>query len=270
MDMDYEQVVVDLIKSFHQKYDTIPLNYIKAFVKILIEKEDLHSYIHYVDLYHENWDNLESFMSYNPVTKTINIHYDKYKKRKQEQSSLLSYFYFNCNLLHELYHVKERKVSQEENTLMANLLKLCFKRATYLEEINCTKNLVIKKKNMLILKYLNSIYTNYYPFDLSERLAYLYSYQMSSELAKYMGLKEFEVFWKLKEYEFYTFWRTHKSPTLYYLEKICSKQELKALEEEIESVQIPFEERLQLGLELTPKEFEIVLEKKIALTNSVH
>ena len=153
---------------------------------------------------------------------------------------------------------------------MANLLKLCFKRANYLEEFNRTNNPVIKKKNMFILKYLNSIYNGYYPFDLSERLAYLYSYQMSSELAKRMGLKEFEVFWKLKEYDFYTFWRTHKSPTLYYLEKICSKQELNQIKEEVENLQIPFEERLQLGLELTPKEFERVLEKKIVLSNSVH
>ena len=114
MEKDYEQVLVDLILSFHQKYDTIHLSYIKAFVNALIEKEDLHSYIHYVDLYHENWNDSESFMSYNPVTKIINIHYDKYKKKEQEQSSLLSYFYFNCNLLHELYHVKERKISEEE------------------------------------------------------------------------------------------------------------------------------------------------------------
>ncbi len=258
METDYKQIL--------EKNDMF-----EKFVNAVIKREDLYSYIKYIDFYHTSWNNNnEIFMSYNPITKTININCSQYENIKQEQSALLSNFYFISHFLHELYHVKERKISEEEDTLRAKLLRLCFKRTKYLEKFKLTNNPVIKKKDTFISKYLNSIYNHYYLFDLSERLAFLYSYQMASELAKYMGLKEFENFWKLKEYEFYTFWRTHKSPTLYYLEKICSKQEMNQIKEEIESVQIPFEERLQLGLELTPKEFESVLEKKIALTNSIH
>lgn len=270
MKIDDAQILGNLLINL-KNYDQNALDTIEAFINRFIEKQDLYAYIQYIDFYHTSWNNhSENFMSYNPITKTININCSPYENKEHEANSILSNFYFIANLLHELYHVKERKISEEEETLKAKLLKLCFKRAEYLEKQKLTNNPLIQKKNTFVFKYLNSIYNHYYLFDLSERLAFLYSYHMASLLAKNMGLKELERFWKLKEYDFYTFWHTHKSPTLFYLEKICTKKELNQIREEIESIQIPLEERIHLGLELTPKEFEHILEKKIVITNSIH
>ncbi len=270
--MHIDQELIRFIADNYQDSGVIHEDYIKALVRKVMEQENLSSYIENIDILLSNkYTKEKGFMFYCPAVKTIVINYEKYVERQKDSSrdKIQNYIAFNCDLLHELYHVKERKISQEEYDLTAKILKLCFKRCQYIEEFQHTLSPFLKVKDIVLLKYLYAIYNKYYIFDVTERLAYLYSYQMSSQLAKRMQVEELEILWKIKEYKLYTLWHTFKSPTLYYLEKICTKQEFKELKDQIDGFILPFEERLNLGLDLTPQEFERVLEKKIDLENSL-
>ncbi len=268
----YYDNIADLVFCYHKQNKQIDDAYIEKLLEIVISNEDLYDYLKPTDFVYRTTKNKKLLMGYNLKEKQLRIFFQNGKisyclpncicdVKEQEYAF---YFYFNETILHELEHVKHEKIrTSTADDLEAKLIRLSIKMSSMTEKCLEEEKFFKKIIYFALFSYLYDRYNSNYQISLEERLANVYAYQASSQIATILELPQISDYEKLQEYQLYTKTNSKVTPTIKYLEKICTHKEMESLRKYIKALNLSLKERLKFGLEITPLEFEqILLEKQ--------
>lgn len=161
------------------------------------------------------------------------------------------YFYVNEYLLHEIEHIKDFKncYGKEEN------LKVRISRICYDTEIGYKKAKTTLEKQIWLVKdkQKEKKYQKNYNYCPLERFANVNSLHTMIKMAEFLKLEELNYYYLYKLYEqLIEIYEKIENPTAYYLSQMGYQEEALKIQKEIPN--LSFEERLELGLEISKKE----------------
>ena len=266
--------ILKIVYDKSKNNDFLSIKDIEKIIDYLLEKNILNRYVKDLKVFK---DESTSVMSYSRVTKTLCIFRKNLLKQisayeSQARNAISDneiYYFINFNLLHiilhEIEHVKNEKKIILNNDLESKIINT---------EIQCLINdrniegYEKDKKKFNEMEKAMEIYNKYYIYSPQERIAEINSYtevHKLTEQGKYFiphtnKIMELLIYRSLlKGYEKDRMY----CPTMYYLEKICKKDEYKDLPiynkdknkmEKRVLMQYPFYKRIKLGLYITEKE----------------
>lgn len=177
-----------------------------------------------------------------------------------------NFMYLDRILFHELNHAYyTNKLRLQDNTIDNLKNRMLFFEFQYsgltLDQIMTMTPWKYRKWLWEVKQYNKKYYKNIQN-SLKERLANLYSYQVSKKIADLLDLSQISTWEHLQELKLYTSVNAGESPTLEYLKKICSPKEFRDLQEQIVDSSLSLEERLKYRLEITSLEMEEILIQK--------
>ncbi len=272
MEMKEYELLAKLVQEYYKEKRPIDTKYIDRIANIIISKEQLENYLERIEFYQTTAPKEmgQSFMQYNSFYKRIRIQYALIMKSSKEipfflkgkvDEDLFSYFFFNKRLFHELGHALENKIYTENpETLFAMLFLYPFREKK--RKILNTDDHFTKLKLRWLMAYEQMVYRNLYEYNLEERIANIFAYKTSSEVAKVLENPLLANYGHFMELEFTTFYPKGKSPTLHYLKRVCLPSELREMKEKIARLNLSEEERLYLGLDVSRDALNRVLTKK--------
>ena len=269
IDDNINKTLYNLIVEYSSNNKPVDNYFIKTVINTIIEYAELNDFYDTFTI-----DNkLDSLGEHNSKTKNISINLDAiYKKIKKNHYDFTNnehqtYKYLAVILIifHELEHVNQDKLMEENNTLESNILTES-RRLYEIAIINFYKNqhdLAIKRNIILlsqVIKY-RSLYYKYYDLAPQERLADLSSYTNCLYISKKLKITNITNY--LKKKSKLTLLRGYKTtliPTKYYIEKLNPKFDNWSYIEE-QGRDLNLKERMSLGLEISNEEYQKVKKK---------
>lgn len=277
MGQNYCEEVKNLILEYKNQNRNIDQEYIRKILEIVIVSETLQEVLESHCINNDSKQK-QYVMTYSSVFKEITLYPHNIENNYNNNPSIqtihsnnleaeyVKFLYLNRILFHELNHAYYvNRMNQQKNQIDNLETRMLFFEFQYsgltLEQINHMNKWKYEKWLWAVKRYNKTYYKNIQN-SLKERLANLYSYQVSRKIADLLNLPQISMWEHLQELKLYTRANAGKSPTLSYLKKICSLKEFRELQKQIEMSSLSLETRLKYGLEITPLEFEQILIQK--------